>query len=101
MRNAADHVRNIKSVLKDLEGGATLCCQLSHDEALFWLEPYCRPVPRDVAEWVIIDPRVQENKDSLFGPSQTWRYVNAEISVQQGVAEANQGAPEGAGTAPA
>ena len=92
------------SVIDAIRAGAVLCYGGTvNGRAEWWLEPDgARVSPIDAARARSALNLHPQADDPIEGQtSQTWRYVNAEISVQQGVAEANQGAPEGAGTAPA
>jgi hypothetical protein len=48
---------------------------------------------------VHVDPRVETKLDAFSYITQTWRYVSEEVSLYERMAEAPEGAPEGAGAA--
>jgi hypothetical protein len=95
--HAVEHVREVSKTLAAIKGGSVL----RRNGPDFWLEPNGGRVPTDVAEWVIIDPRVETKLDAFSYITQTWRYVSEEVSLYERVAEAPEGAPEVAGAAAA
>jgi hypothetical protein len=95
--HAVEHVREVSKTLAAIKGGSVL----RRNGPDFWLEPNGGRVPADVAEWVIIDPRVETKLDAFSYITQTWRYVSEEVSLYERVAEAPEGAPEVAGAAAA
>lgn len=95
--HAVKHVREVSKTLAAIKNGSVL----RRNGPDFWLEPNGGRVPTDVAEWVIIDPRVETKVDAFSYIAQTWRYVSEEVSLYERVAEAPEGGPEGAGAAAA
>lgn len=99
---ATQFIREVVGAIEALRSGGALCLQFSSGSAAtYWLEPDGRSVSRDVALWVLQDPRIKAARDGLFpGFAQTWGYVDDEVGIFSRMAKANQEAPESAGVAP-
>jgi hypothetical protein len=98
--HAVVHVRQLSGVLEALKRGAALCVGLHAGEVAYWIEPDGRRIPQDVAEPLLGDPRIEASEGGIVcNITQTWRYVSGEVSLYEGVAEADCCAPESASAA--